>query len=108
MQRGRPHYFPERMGWRHGIQVEFRPGQQHLLFFSNFARMTAGHPEWFSAKGDPDFLLIAAGLHRFPRTHTHLARPPVLIQKLLFRALVAPISKLTGYTFEEKPVHFAG
>ena len=64
--------------------------------------MTAEHPEWFSAKGDPDSLLIATSLHRF-RNHTYLARPPVLIQTLLF-ALVTPIAKLAGYGFEEKPV----
>jgi mannose-6-phosphate isomerase-like protein (cupin superfamily) len=101
--RGRPHHFLN--GWDGDTEftVEFRPAQQHLLFFSNFARMTAEHPEWFSAKGDPDFLLIAASLHRFP-DHTYLARPPVFIQKLLF-ALVTPIARLSGYRFEERPVH---
>lgn len=100
---GRPHYFINAWDGDTEFTVEFRPGQQHLLFFSNFARLTAEHPEWFSAKGDPDFLLIAASLHRF-RDHTYLAKPPVLIQKLLF-ALVTPIAKLAGYRFEEKPVH---
>src|SRR6185436_287704 len=98
--RGRPHHFLN--GWDGDTEftVEFRPAQQHLLFFSNFARMTAEHPEWFSPRGDPDFLLIAASLHRFP-DHTYLARPPVVIQKLLF-ALVTPIARLSGYRFEER------
>jgi hypothetical protein len=83
--------------------VEFRPAQEHLRFFSNFARLTAEHPEWFSEKGDPDFLLIAASLDRF-RNHTYLARPPVFLQKFLF-ATIAPFARLVGYRFELKPVH---
>ena len=101
--RGRPHYFLN--GWDGDTEftVEFRPAQQHLLFFANFARLTAEHPEWFSAKGDPDFLLIASSLNIF-RDHTYLARPPVFIQKAMF-ALLAPVARLMGYRSEVKPVH---
>ena len=101
--RGRPHYFLN--GWDGDTEftVEFRPAQQHLLFFANFARLTAEHPEWFSAKGDPDFLLISASLDTF-RDHIYLARPPVFVQKLMFAAL-APIARLVGYRAVVKPVH---
>jgi hypothetical protein len=87
---GRPHYFVNAGDGDTEFTVEFRPAQEHLLFFSNFARLTAEHPEWFSEKGDPDFLLIAASLDRF-RNHTYLARPPVFPQRILF-AIIAPLS----------------
>jgi len=101
--KGKPHCFVN--GWDDTttFTVEFRPAQEHLLFFANFARVTAEHPEWFSAKGNPDFLLIAAGLHRF-KDHIYLDRPPVIVQKLLF-AVLAPIARLFGYVFEASPVH---
>ena len=83
--------------------MEFRPAQQHLLFFANFARLTAEHPEWYSAKGDPDFLMIAASLNIF-KDHTYLARPPIFLQKLIFAAL-APIARLAGYRADVRPVH---
>ena len=101
--RGRPHYFVNGWDGDTAFTVEFRPAQQHLLFFANFARLTTEHPEWFSAKGDPHFLLIAASLNTF-KDHTYLARPPVLMQKLLF-ALLAPFARLVGYQTEVKPVH---
>ena len=84
-------------------EVEFRPAQQHLLFFANFARLTAEHPEGFSAKGDPNFLLIAASLSTF-RDHTYLVQLPVLIQKLLF-ALLGPIARVLGYRYQVRSVH---
>ncbi len=101
--RGKPHYFVN--GWDGDTEftVEFRPAQQHLLFFANFARLTAEHPEWFSSKGDPHFLLIAASLNEF-RDHLYLARLPVYLQKLIFAA-VAPIARLCGYRHEIRPVH---
>jgi mannose-6-phosphate isomerase-like protein (cupin superfamily) len=100
---GRPHYFVN--GWEGdtAFTVEFRPAQQHLLFFANFARLTAEHPEWFSAKGDPHFLLIAASLNQF-KGHLYLARPSVTLQKLIFAA-VAPLSRLLGYHAEVRPIH---
>jgi mannose-6-phosphate isomerase-like protein (cupin superfamily) len=101
--RGRPHYFLNAWDGDTEFTVEFRPAQQHLLFFSNFARLTAEHPEWFSAKGDPHFLLIASSLNQF-RDHTYLARPPAHMQKMLF-ALLAPIARLAGYRYVPKPVH---
>ena len=88
--RGKPHYFVNAWDGDTEFTVEFRPAQQHLLFFANFARMTAEHPEWFSAKGDPPFLLIAASLNTF-RDHIYLAGPPVWLQKALFAAL-APLA----------------
>jgi mannose-6-phosphate isomerase-like protein (cupin superfamily) len=101
--RGKPHYFVNAWDGDTEFTVEFRPAQQHLLFFANFARMTAEHSEWFSAKGDPPFLLIAASLNNF-RDHIYLARPPVWLQKALFAAL-APFARLMGYVSEVKPVH---
>lgn len=101
--RGRRQYFVN--GWDGDTEftVEFRPAQKHLLFFVNFARMTAEHPEWFSEKGDPDFLFIAASLNIF-RDHTYLARPPVIVQKIMFAAL-APLARLLGYRADVRPVH---
>ncbi len=101
--RGKPHYFVNAWDGNTAFTVEFRPAQQHLLFFANFARLTAEHPEWFTSKGDPDFLLIAASLNTF-KDHTYLARPPIIVQKLLF-ALLAPFARLAGYHTEVKPVH---
>lgn len=101
--RGEPHYFVN--GWDGDTEftVEFRPAQQHLLFFANFARLTAEHPEWFSAKGEPRFLLIAASLHQFS-DHLYLARPPVILQKLIFAA-ASPLARLLGYRAPVRPVH---
>ena len=101
--RGRPHNFVNAWDGDTAFTVEFRPAQQHLIFFANFARLTMEHPEWFSAKGDPDFLLIAASLNTF-KDHIYLAKPPVLLQKLLF-ALLAPFARMAGYKTEVKPVH---
>lgn len=103
--KGKPHYFVNAWDGDTTFTVEFRPAQQHLQFFANFARLATEHPEWFSAKGDPDFLLIAASLHTF-KDHIYLARPPVFVQKLLF-ALLAPVARLAGYATEVKPVHAA-
>ena len=101
--RGKPHYFVNAWDGDTEFTVEFRPAQQHLLFFANFARMTAEHPEWFSANGDPPFLLIAASLNTF-RDHIYLAGPPVWLQKALFAAL-ASLARLMGYVSEVRPVH---
>jgi mannose-6-phosphate isomerase-like protein (cupin superfamily) len=101
--KGKPHYFVNAWDGDTAFTVEFRPAQQHLLFFANFARLTTEHPEWFSARGDPDFLLIAASLDMF-RDHTYLARPPIFVQKLLF-ALLAPFARMVGYKAEVRPIH---
>jgi quercetin dioxygenase-like cupin family protein len=103
---GVPHYFMNGWGAETTFTVEFRPAQQHLLFFANFARLTADHPEWFSARGEPHFLLIAASLNEF-RDHLYLARPSPILQKLLFAA-VAPFSRLSGYRPEVRPIHDEG
>ena len=100
---GEPHHFVNGWDGDTTFTVEFRPAQQHLLFFANFARLTAEHPEWFSDKGEPRFLLIAASLNEF-RDHLYLARPPVVLQKLVFAA-VAPLSRLFGYRAEVRPIH---
>ena len=54
------------------------------------------------AKGDPDFLLIAASLNTF-KDHIYLAKLP-RSGKLLF-ALLAPFARMAGYKTEVKPVH---
>jgi mannose-6-phosphate isomerase-like protein (cupin superfamily) len=101
--RGKPHFFINAWDGDTEFTVEFRPAQQHLLFFYNFARLTADRPQWFSAKGDPKFLLIAATLAQF-KDHIYLAKPSVRAQKILF-ALVAPLARLAGYRYELKPLH---
>jgi mannose-6-phosphate isomerase-like protein (cupin superfamily) len=101
--RGKPHFFMNAWDGDTELTVEFRPPQQHLLFFYNFARLTADRPEWFSKQGDPKFLLIAATLGRF-KDHIYLARPPIVVQKILF-AVLAPVARRLGYDFELKPVH---
>ena len=101
--RGKPHYFLNAWDGDTAFTVEFRPAQQHLLFFANFARLTTEHPEWFSAKGDPHFLLIVASLDMF-RDHLYLARPPIFVQKLLF-ATLAPLARLLGYQADLRPIH---
>ena len=101
--KGKPHYFVNAWDGDTAFTVEFRPAQRHLLFFANFARLATEHPEWFSAKGDPDFLLIAASLDKF-KDHTYLARPPIFVQKLLFM-LIAPFARMVGYRAEVTPVH---
>lgn len=100
---GKPHFFKNAWDGDTEFTVEFRPPQQHLLFFYNFARLTADRPEWFSKQGDPKFLLIAATLGRF-KDHIYLARPPIVVQKMLF-AVLAPIARRLGYEFELKQVH---
>lgn len=104
--KGRPHYFANSHAGETTFTAEFRPAQQHLTFFANFARLTAEHPEWFSRQGDPHFLLIASCLHRF-KDHTYLARPPVFVQKALF-ALAAPLARWLGYKIDVRPVHAGG
>ena len=101
--RGKRHYFANDWDGTSAFVVEFRPAQRHLLFFANFARITEQHPEWFSAKGDPHFLMIAAALNIF-RDHLYLAGPPIFLQKLMF-AVLAPVARLLGYRFDVKPVH---
>jgi mannose-6-phosphate isomerase-like protein (cupin superfamily) len=103
---GKAHYFVNGWDGDTTFTVEFRPAQKHLLFFANFARMTMERPDWFSAKGDPDFLLIAATLHKF-KGHLYLARPPAFVQKLLF-AILAPVARLCGYAVEAAPIHMVG
>jgi len=100
---GSPHCFANGWEGETTFTVEFRPAQQHLLFFANFARLTAEHPEWFSAKGDPHFRLIAVSLNQFA-DHLYLARPSPTLQKLIFAA-VAPIARLSGYRPEVRPIH---
>jgi mannose-6-phosphate isomerase-like protein (cupin superfamily) len=93
--RGRPHYFANAGEGNAEITVEFKPAQQHLRFFANFASMVEKHPEWFSLKGDPNFLLIALTLNTY-RDHLYLAGIPPLVQRAIFAAL-APIARLRGY-----------
>lgn len=84
--RGRPHHFANASDGVTNAEVRFSPAQQHLRFFRNFAMLTQARPEWFSAKGDPNLLLIALVLHSYP-DHLYLAGPPVWLQKAAFRIL---------------------
>jgi mannose-6-phosphate isomerase-like protein (cupin superfamily) len=99
--RGHPHHFANASEGNSEIAVEFRPAQQHLRFFANFASMAEKHPEWFSAAGEPDFLLVALTLNTY-RGHLYLAAIPPIVQKVLF-AVLAPIARLRGYRMEIEP-----
>lgn len=100
--RGTPHCFANDHDGVTLITVAFTPAQQHLHFFVNFATLAAHRTEWFSAKGEPHFLLIALALHTY-RGHLYLAGPPVWLQKLLFAAL-APLARWRGYRLEIEPL----
>jgi quercetin dioxygenase-like cupin family protein len=99
--RGRPHYFANASEGNSEVTVEFRPSQQHLRFFANFASIAEKHPDWFSVAGDPDLLLVALTLNTY-RDHLYLAGIPAIVQKVLFAAL-APIARLRGYRIEIEP-----
>lgn len=98
---GVPHSFANANDGPTELTIEFAPAQQHLRFFANFASLAEKRPKWFSAKGEPHFLLIALALHSY-RDHLYLAGPPILVQKLLF-SLLAPIARLVGYVLEIEP-----
>jgi mannose-6-phosphate isomerase-like protein (cupin superfamily) len=93
--RGKPHFFANAGAGIADIEVEFRPAQQHLRFFANFASLAANRGEWFSKQGDAKLLLIALVLDTY-RDHLYLAGPPIFVQKLLF-AILAPLARLRGY-----------
>jgi quercetin dioxygenase-like cupin family protein len=99
--RGKPHWFSAE-GGSVTFVTEFRPARQYLRFFANFGLLSQRRKEWFSAKGDPNLLLIALVLDSY-RDHLYLAGPPVFLQKLAFAAL-APIARLAGYRLEIGPM----
>lgn len=98
---GAAHYFQNATMGRAELTVEFRPAQQWIRFFVNFGRLAETRPDWFSAKGDPHFLLIALVLNTY-RDHLYLAGLPVFLQRLLF-ALLAPLARFRGYRLELTP-----
>jgi mannose-6-phosphate isomerase-like protein (cupin superfamily) len=100
---GKPHFFANAGEGAAELEIEFRPAQQHLRFFANFATLAANRTAWFSSKGDPNFLLIALVLHTY-RDHLYLAGPPIFLQKLIF-ALLAPLARLCGYRLAIEPLH---
>ncbi len=99
--RGAAHYFKNAGSEQAEFTVTFAPAQRHFEFFLNFALLAEKQPQWFSAKGDPDFLLIALTLHTY-RDHLYLSRIPVMLQKILF-ALLAPLASARGYRLEILP-----
>jgi mannose-6-phosphate isomerase-like protein (cupin superfamily) len=99
--RGKPHFFANAGNDAAELEIEFRPAQQHLRFFANFATLAAQRTAWFSAKGDPNLLLIALVLHSY-RDHLYLAGPPIWLQKFIF-ALLAPLARLRGYRLAIEP-----
>jgi mannose-6-phosphate isomerase-like protein (cupin superfamily) len=99
--RGRPHYFANASEGNSEITIEFRPSQQHVRFFANFASIAQNRPEWFSVAGDPDLLLVALTFNTY-RDHLYLAGIPAMVQKALF-AVLAPIARLRGYRMEIEP-----
>jgi mannose-6-phosphate isomerase-like protein (cupin superfamily) len=99
--RGTPHCFRNGGVGTAEMNVVFTPAQNHREFFVNFATLVKKRPQWFSAKGDPNFLLIALVLHTY-RNHLYLAGIPIVLQKFLF-ACLAPIARLRGYQLETLP-----
>ena|SRR5438552_6084212 len=83
------------------LKIEFRPAQQQLRFFANYASLAAHWTTWFSSKGEAHFLLIALVLHTYC-DHLYLAKLPILVQKILF-AVVAPLARLRGYRMMIEP-----
>lgn len=100
--RGKPHFFANAGDGVAELEIEFRPAQQQLRFFANFATLAAHRTAWFSSKGDPKFLMIALALHTY-RDHLYLAGPPIFLQKLIF-ALLAPVARLCGYRMAIEPL----
>jgi mannose-6-phosphate isomerase-like protein (cupin superfamily) len=100
--RGRPHFFANAGDGAAELEIEFRPAQQQLRFFANFATLAAYRTEWFSSKGDPKFLMIALVLHTY-RDHLYLAEPPIFLQKFIF-AMLAPVARLCGYRMAIEPL----
>jgi mannose-6-phosphate isomerase-like protein (cupin superfamily) len=100
--RGKPHFFANASDGAAELEIEFRPAQQQLRFFANFATLAAHRTEWFSSKGDPNFLAMALSLHAY-RDHLYLAGPPIFLQKLIF-AMLAPVAKLCGYQLAIEPL----
>jgi mannose-6-phosphate isomerase-like protein (cupin superfamily) len=100
--RGKPHFFANAGDGAAELEIEFRPAQQQLRFFANFATLAAHRTAWFSSKGDPNLLLIALVLHTY-REHLYLAGPPIFLQKFIF-ALLAPLARLCGYRMAIEPL----
>ena len=92
---GAAHYFTNSNDGPTEMTVEFRPAQNFIRFFANFATLAEQHTEWFSAKGDPHLLLIALTFHSY-RDHIYLGGVPIWAQKLLFAGL-APLARWRGY-----------
>ncbi len=101
--RGKPHFFANAGDDMAELEIEFRPAQQQLRFFANFARLAAEQTAWFSSQGDPNFLLIALVLHSY-RDHLYLAGLPIWLQKFVF-ALLAPLARLCRYRLAIEPLH---
>jgi mannose-6-phosphate isomerase-like protein (cupin superfamily) len=99
--RGKPHFFANAGAEVAELEVEFKPAQQQLRFFANFASLAAHRSSWFSSKGDAHILLIALVLHTY-RDHLYLAGPPIFLQKILF-AVLAPLARLCGYRMTIEP-----
>ncbi len=98
---GMPHYFENAGEEKAEFTVSFSPPQSQRNFFKNFAMLTERKPQWFSATGDPDFLLVALVFNTY-RDHIYLAAIPVIVQKILF-ACLAPIARMRGYKLEVLP-----
>jgi quercetin dioxygenase-like cupin family protein len=99
--KGVPHYFANAHDGQTRATVTLEPAQDFIRFFANFASTTEKYPKWYSKKGDPKLLLVAATMNAY-RSHFYLAKPPAALQKWLF-ALLAPIAQLFGYRVLIKP-----
>jgi hypothetical protein len=73
------------------LLAEFRPPGNIQSFFETFCGMASEGR--CNTTGSPPFLQVAASAHAWDM---YLARPPVVIQKLLFTAR-RPVARLRGY-----------
>jgi mannose-6-phosphate isomerase-like protein (cupin superfamily) len=98
---GTPHSFKNAGAIPVKFTAEFSPAQQQRNFYMNFGSLAQHRREWFSARGEPNLLLIALTFNTY-RDHLYLAGIPIRLQKILF-ALLAPVARLRGYRLEVLP-----
>jgi mannose-6-phosphate isomerase-like protein (cupin superfamily) len=98
---GTPHSFKNGGDTPLKFTAEFSPAQHQRHFYMNFGRLAQYRSEWFSAKGEPNLLLIALTFNTY-RDHLYLAGIPIVLQKILF-ALLAPVARIRGYRLEVLP-----
>ena len=66
--RGAPHYFANATDGQTVFKVEFRPAQQHVRFFANFATATTKHPRLVLGEGRAEAALYRPGARCLSRS----------------------------------------